>query len=271
MTSNRPRMVSGRRLLFLGGLMLAAALARLPRPACGAAEPDPEPPAPWPKTTPAHRAVSANNLKQIALAFHNFHDTYGAFPAAAITDKKGKALLSWRVAILPFVEQDALYKQFKLDEPWDSKHNKKLLARMPTLYAPPITGKPKKPHATYYQVFTGADTPFNPAVARAAGAMTLGAGIATFTDGTSNTVLLVEGKDPVPWTEPDDLPYDARKKLPKLGGLFKEGFHVALADGSVKMIGRKVDETTLRNLINPADGNVIDWTKAPPPEPEKKK
>ena len=65
-------------------------------------------------------AAGANNLKQIGLAMHNFHDSYGGFPAAYSTDKNGKPLLSWRVHILPFVEGQALYRQFKLDEPWDS-------------------------------------------------------------------------------------------------------------------------------------------------------
>jgi len=73
--------------------------------------------------TASARSVSSNNLKQIGLALHNYHDTYGTLPPAAIVDKKGKPLLSWRVAILPYIEQDNLYKQFKLDEPWDSKHN----------------------------------------------------------------------------------------------------------------------------------------------------
>src|SRR5262245_11036025 len=79
-----------------------------------------------PESTIVQRRASANNLKQIGLALHNYHDTYGKLPPAAICDKAGKPLLSWRVAILPFIEQNALYKQFKLDEPWDSEHNKKL-------------------------------------------------------------------------------------------------------------------------------------------------
>src|SRR5437868_1562092 len=83
-----------------------------------------------------------------------------------------------------------------------------LLARMPKVYAPTVTGKPAKPHATYYQVFTGPDTPFNPKAARGA-PITLGARIpASIPDGTSNTVLVVEAGEPVPWTKPQDLPYD---------------------------------------------------------------
>ncbi len=104
--------------------------------------------------TASKRMVSMNNMKQIALAMHNYHDVYGRLPAPAIMDKDGKPLLSWRVAILPFIEQDNLYKQFKLDEPWDSEHNKKLLVQMPGIYAP-VKAATKEPFATFYQVFTG--------------------------------------------------------------------------------------------------------------------
>jgi hypothetical protein len=206
------------------------------------------------------RRRSSNNLKQMALSFHNYNDTYGGIPANAIYSKDGKPLLSWRVAILPFVEQDALFRQFKLDEAWDSPHNKKLLAKMPKLYAP-VLGKTKVPYGTFYKVFTGPDTPFNPAAARR-GPTSLGARIpASFPDGTSNTILIVEGGEAVPWTKPEDLPYDPKKPLPKLGGLFPEGFHVAMADGSVRLVSRKVSETTLRAAITPAGGEVLgsDW------------
>jgi RNA polymerase sigma factor (sigma-70 family) len=78
-----------------------------------------------------------NNLKQIGLAMHTYREAHGRFPAPAILGKDGKPLLSWRVAILPYIVEDGLYQSFKLDEPWDSPHNKRLLERMPGLYAPP--------------------------------------------------------------------------------------------------------------------------------------
>ena len=78
---------------------------------------------------------SQNNLKQIGLAFHSAHDAFNKLPDD-IRDKDEKALLSWRVAILPFIEEEKLYKEFKLDEPWDSADNKKLIEKMPKLYAP---------------------------------------------------------------------------------------------------------------------------------------
>ena len=73
----------------------------------------------------------AQNLRVIGLATHNYHDTYGHFPAAAILDTQKRPLLSWRVQLLPFLDHDDLYKEFHHDEPWDSEHNKKLIAKIP--------------------------------------------------------------------------------------------------------------------------------------------
>jgi hypothetical protein len=205
--------------------------------------------------------LAANNLKQAALAMQNFHDSFGALPAAGITDKAGKPLLSWRVALLPYLEQGELYKQFKLDEPWDSDHNKKLLEKMPRIYAPP-RGKTKEPYTTYMQVFTGPDTPFDPARATR-GPASLGARLSQFADGTSNTLLVVEAGEAVPWTKPDDVVYDAKKAVPKLGGVFADGFHAAVADGSVWFFKKSLDPAALRALISPNGGEVFDWDKLP--------
>jgi hypothetical protein len=211
------------------------------------------------------RTRDSNNLKELGLAFHNYHDAYGTLPGHAIY-AKGKPLLSWRVALLPFLDHD-LYKAFKLNEPWDSEHNKKLLSRIPRVYAP-VRGKTKTPYSTYYQVFTGPDTPFNPATARPAGAgdapRTAGARFADITDGLSNTILVVEAGEGVPWTKPEDLAYDARKPIPKLGGQFPDGFHVLLGDGSTTFLRKDFDEKTMRDLINPKDGNPVDFDKVRP-------
>src|SRR5262249_49238609 len=73
----------------------------------------------------AKRVKSANNLKQFAVGMFNYLDKHGRFPAAGSFDKNGKPLLSWRVFILPYIEHEKLYKEFHLNEPWDSEHNKK--------------------------------------------------------------------------------------------------------------------------------------------------
>ncbi|HEX3149188.1 MAG TPA: DUF1559 domain-containing protein [Gemmataceae bacterium] len=171
----------------------------------------------------AARIKSANNLKQIGLALHNYNDTLGALPPAAIVDKKGKPMLSWRVMILPYIEQDALYGEFKLDEPWDSEHNKKLIDRMPKTYALP--NKLSKPGATHYRVFVGNGAMWD---------WIQGTTFNQVTDGLSNTWMVVEAEEGVPWTKPDELEFDPKKPLPKLGTKFKGGFHALYGDGSVR-------------------------------------
>jgi prepilin-type processing-associated H-X9-DG protein len=196
------------------------------------------------------RSQSQNNLKQIGLAFHNYHDQHKALPAHAIYDKDGKkALLSWRVAILPYIEQGPLYNEFKLDEPWDSDHNKKLIAKMPKTYEPLGDGKKEK-GMTYYQVITGKDTIFDgPKQLR----------IPDITDGTANTLLVIEAKDPVTWSKPDDLTFPKQKgKAPAIGGLFKSGTNALMCDGSVRMLAPKISPELLRAIITPAGGEDLD-------------
>jgi RNA polymerase sigma factor (sigma-70 family) len=188
--------------------------------------------------------VSANNLRQIALAMHNFHDQSRSFPTHAIYSKDGKTpLLSWRVAILPYIEQSKLYEEFKLDEPWDSAHNKKLIPRMPKLYAMPGV----KDGETYYQVVTGPGTLFD-----GSKKMKLN----DITDGASNTFLVVEAKTSVTWSRPDDLqlPKNKETRLP-VGGIFSEGFNVSLCDGSVQFLPHTTPADKLRALVTPAAGD----------------
>jgi hypothetical protein len=200
----------------------------------------------------ANKIKSANNLKQIAIAMHAYHNDFGHFPAASIA-RDGKPLLSWRVAILPYIEENALHQQFKLDEPWDSEHNKKLLERMPKLYAP-VGVAGADPQSTFYQVFVGKDAAFDPIKGRKIG---------EFRDGTSYTFLVIEAGDAVPWTKPADLPYDAEKPLPKRGGLFRDGFHAAMSDGGIRFIKNTVDEKTLRALITPSGAEAVNLDALP--------
>jgi hypothetical protein len=198
------------------------------------------------------RTQSLNNLRQMALAFHNYHATFTTFPPAALCDAAGKPLLSWRVAILPFVEEQELYKQFKLDEPWDSEHNKKLLDKMPKIYALP-GARIKEPGRTVYQLFVGKDALFEGGKKPR---------ITDVLDGTSNTLLIVEAAEPVPWTKPADIPLGARDPRSQVGGWFGDIVNVALCDGSVRTIHRKkMSEKTFRHAIMPADGNALgpDW------------
>jgi hypothetical protein len=181
---------------------------------------------------------TANNLKQIILAFHNYHEAMNGFPASAICDKNGKPLLSWRVAILPYIEQANLYQQFHLDEPWDSENNKKLIPLMPKVYALP-TVEAAEPGTTHFRAFYGNGAALD---------LDKPARIAQFQDGLSNTLLIAEAAD---------FEYQPNKPLPKFGRPGEDGFWLGMADGSVHFVKKTISEKTLHALITRAGGEVI--------------
>ena len=195
----------------------------------------------------ATRTQQTNNLEQLAIALQNYAGTYNTrLPAHAIY-KDGKPLLSWRVAILPFIDEDELYKKFRRDEPWDSPHNIKLLPLMPKIYAP-VGVKTKEPHTTFAQAIVGPEASWRPPAKKETppdgrGDMRLPA---SFVAGTSNVIALVETAPAVPWTKPEDVTYDAKKPVPKLGGVRPDGFYAAFFDGHIEFI-EEVDEANLRN------------------------
>ncbi|HEY1602390.1 MAG TPA: DUF1559 domain-containing protein [Pirellulales bacterium] len=200
----------------------------------------------------ARRAQSQNNLKQIALAMHNYLSATGRFPARAIRDKDGKPLLSWRVAILPYlegIEGESLYDEFHLDEPWDSEHNKKLIARMPTVFANPNVQEPGK---TDYLAVVGEGTFFGSFAPRT------GLTAHDITDGLSNTIMVVEADadQVVEWTRPNDLKLDPDKPLAGLGKLRPSGFNALFADGSVRFMG-PIDPEVFKGLLTFAGGESI--------------
>lgn len=190
----------------------------------------------------AARTQDANNLKQISLAMHNYQDAMGRCVPSAITDARGRPLLSWRVELLPYLEQDVLYRQFKRDEPWDSPTNKPLLTQMPRVYAKPNYPESLARGLTYYCVFVGPGAAFEPG-------KTLRFSPQDFPDGLSNTLLITESSYGVPWTRANDLDYAPDRPVPPLGTADATGFNVALADGSVRFIRKDISETALRALI----------------------
>jgi hypothetical protein len=225
--------------LILAGFVMFSSLIALGAPKPKEKEKSEDPP------TEEQYQASINNLKQLGLAMHNYESAYGFMPRD-IRDKDGKALLSWRLAILPFIEQDDLYKQFKFDEPWDSETNKKLIEKMPQIYAP-IRGKAEKYH-TFYQSFSGEGAFIDPKNR---------VKITSITDGTSNTLMIAEAGQGVLWSKPEDIPFDEKKELPKLGGMFPDVFHALFADGSVRKIKKTIDPKTLKAMITIAGGEVF--------------
>ena len=199
--------------------------------------------------------LNGSNLRCILIAMHNYHNDYNRLPNQAICDKDGKPLLSWRVSMLPYLEQDQLYKQFKLNEPWDSEHNKKLIEKMPKIYVHPFAKNVPANH-TLYQVFYTKQGSKPAAAIMETGKMTLG--MLTVQDGTSNTFVLTDAAaEAVPWTKPADLLYDGTvANLPKMVSPRGDGWaHVAFGDASVRRFKPGVKPKILWQMIGRNDGS----------------
>jgi hypothetical protein len=204
------------------------------------------------------RMSESSNLKQIGLALHNYHDSNTHFPAAAaFRTKDGRPGLSWRVAILPYFEQGNLYKQFKLDESWDSPHNLRLLPLMPKVYLRP--GQTND-GTTHYRVFVGPGTAFEDRAGQfgnnvVPGAPRRGLQIGEISDGMSNTIFVTTAKTAVPWTKPDELDFAPNRPLPPLDDRFG-GALTFMGDGTVWLLPKSTPDLKLRAMIT-RNGNEV--------------
>ncbi len=200
------------------------------------------------------REQCADRLRQLARALHEYHEEHGHFPAPALAGRDGTPLLSWRVAILPHLGYRSLFEQFHLDEPWDSIHNLGLLEEMPPEFACPA-GPGRRSVRTGYVVVIGPvtelgaiNTAFEPG---------RGVDLREITDGTSNTLLVIESDSPVPWTKPDDLQWARGGPLPPVSSPHAGGTHALLADGSARFLKNTIDPNILRGLLTINGGEVL--------------
>jgi hypothetical protein len=208
---------------------------------------------------PAYRR-SAATLQEIGQALHNYHGVFKEFPPAVVRDKDGRSLYSWRVLLLPFLEHDHVYRNFKLDEPWDSPHNKDLLEPTPYCYWPRAY-LDDPPGTTRYQMLVGPGTAFERP----------GLTWKDFPDGPAETILFVEGGEAVPWSKPADVIYDPNGPLSALGAGFTKpvyflcnevartpGFNAVFGDGKVRFIRGDIEEDALRAVITRNRGEKVD-------------
>ncbi|MDB5386999.1 MAG: hypothetical protein JWM11_2645 [Planctomycetaceae bacterium] len=187
-----------------------------------------------------------DDLKKILLGFHNVHDVFKHFPALNGNGEKGvpQPGLSWRVYLLPYIDGANLYQKFKLDEPWDSEHNKALIPQMPKEFGKHPAGK------TRLHVLTGKGAPFQ---------NDIGLSFQDVKDGFSNTILCVVGGEATAeiWTKPGGLEFNPQEPLKCLGNIGAE-FLVAMMDGRVLSLPATVKPDQFALLVQHADGMAID-------------
>ncbi|MDX1948446.1 MAG: DUF1559 domain-containing protein [Pirellulaceae bacterium] len=208
---------------------------------------------------PSHRSQCRNNLRSIALALQNYHDTYNTFPPAYIADAQGRPMHSWRVLILPFLEQEQLYRQYRFDEPWNGPNNSKLAAGVERFghhcLSCPAEKDTKPQSETSYLAVIGPGTVWPGATPT---------NMAQIADGTSDTLLVVEVHDSgVHWMEPRDLhlhQIPLRINPPRGPGLrssHKGGAQAAFVDAHVETLPNELSPDILWGLFTIAGGEAV--------------
>jgi type II secretory pathway pseudopilin PulG len=207
----------------------------------------------------AYRVNCQNNLKQIGVALHAYHDVHGTLPPAYIPDANGRPMHSWRVLILPYLEQGALFSQYDMNQPWDSPQNKALIEQMPEDFACPAAEA--SPGKTTYQVIVGPQTMFPGAK---------GVKFNEVNDGLSKTIAVVESSDsPVTWTEPVDLSFDkldftiGSEQPGQLGSPHRRSINALYGDISVRAIGADNLPDQVRAAVTRNGDEIVDLTSGP--------
>jgi prepilin-type processing-associated H-X9-DG protein len=202
----------------------------------------------------ARRSQCLGNFSQLELALHNYHQSYGSFPPAYIADAAGRPMHSWRVLVLPFMEQGGLYNQYNFAEPWNGPNNRALLGQMPAIFSCPTRD--------------GVPTSFTKVVAISGpGTMFPGARPVAFgeiTDGPADTAMIAEVSNmEIPWTAPVDL--DVRTMCftindprgPGISSPHPGGAHIGFGDGRTYFVHSGLPTDTLRALTTIAGGEKI--------------
>jgi len=203
----------------------------------------------------ARRTQCKNNLRQIGMAMLSYHDVYGCYPPAYLADQDGQPMHSWRVLLLPYLEEHALYDQYDFDQPWDSPENLGLASLMPQVYTCPsdmlATGS-----ETSYTMIVGPDTISDGTKATKT---------SEITDGTSNTILVVKSAGGgINWLDPRDLEADQMSYLvndPIDAAIMSDhpdGANVLFCDGTVMFLPGSIDEAEVKAMCSIGGGEEVD-------------
>lgn len=222
----------------------------------------------------SHRSNCKCGLKQLGLALHNYHDTYGTFPPAMVLGPDQRPWHSWRVLILPFLEQQALYAEYRFDEPWDGPNNRKLLEKMPLAYVCPSRPCPvdfAKPPVLAFGVLACGGTPEAAKRGFTSYAAVLGQNCAfrgtqpvtihEFTDGVSSTAMVGEcTRTKIPWTKPEDIDTAFFSKIGDPNGFSSPhggGGHFLMGDGTVQFVKTSLQQTTVDAIFTRNGGETV--------------
>ncbi|RLS59141.1 MAG: DUF1559 domain-containing protein [Planctomycetota bacterium] len=196
-----------------------------------------------------HRSNSKNNLKQIGLAFHNYHDVFRMFPAGGIVRESDKLeFMSWGISILPFVDQAPRYIAYNVNAAWNSPQNQPQTGVPIPVYLNPrfkSDGQPVSHYAGSTQLLSSNQW----------------MGLRNITDGTSNTFFVGEVSAGFKsWADPTnhrDLSLGLGSAPDKFGGTFTGGSNILMVDGAVRFLSDKVDPSVLKALATPGGNEIV--------------
>lgn len=198
----------------------------------------------------ARRSTCRNNLKELGLALHLYHETHGSLPPPYLADADGTPMHSWRVLLLPYLDGADLYARYDFNEPWDGPNNRQLAADMPKVFqCPSVTGS-SGAETTNYVAVVGPGFLFEADKANR---------FVDILDGTSNTIALVESSGPlgagVHWMSPEDLSADSVNSMingqpgPAIASEHAQGVNLLMADGSVHFVNENLPTDVLRGML----------------------
>ena len=193
----------------------------------------------------ARLANCQSNMKQIGFAMQMYHAKNGHYPPAFVADKDGKPMHSWRVLLLPYLGEQALYGQYRMNEPWNSPHNAALANRMPAVYRCPSANN-IAPNVTNYAMLVGPN---------AISTGPKGRSKAEITDGLANTIAIVETTgNNINWLSPNDLDaetmsFDLNENNGKeIGSNHPTAANVLFCDGNVRILTKGSDPDNIKAM-----------------------